>query len=52
MTSAPHKLLSALLSQIPVAYSVELDCEFKRRRLQTQRPSACLSLVICYWCLV
>jgi hypothetical protein len=26
--SAPHKPLSALLSQILVAYSVELDCEF------------------------
>ena len=31
--SARHKPLSALLSQILVAYSVELDCEFERRML-------------------
>jgi hypothetical protein len=46
MMSAPHKPLSALLSQILVAYSVELDCEFERRMLQTQSRSARLSLVI------
>jgi hypothetical protein len=44
--SAPHKPLSALLSQILVAYSVELDCEFERRMLQTQSRSSRLSLVI------
>ena len=44
--SAPHKPLSALLSQILVAYSVELDCEFERRMLQTQSRSARLSLVV------
>jgi hypothetical protein len=44
--SAPHKPLSALLSQILVACSVELDCEFERRMLQTQSRSARLSLVI------
>ena len=43
--SAPYKPLSALLSQILVAYSVELDCEFERRMLQTQSRSARLSLV-------
>jgi len=46
MISAPPKPLSALLSQILVAYSVELDCEFERRMLQTQSRSARLSLVI------
>jgi hypothetical protein len=46
MTPAPHKPLSALLSQILVAYSVELDCEFERRTLQTQSRGARLSLVI------
>src|ERR1700722_1027950 len=46
MMSAPHKPLSALLSQTLVAYSVELDCEFERRMLQTQSRSARLSLVI------
>ena len=46
MMSAPHKPLSALLSQILVAYSVQLDCEFERRMLQTQSGSARLSLVI------
>ena len=44
--SAPHKPLSALLSQILVAYSVELDCDFERRMLQTQSRCARLSLVI------
>ncbi len=44
--SAPHKPLSALLSQILVAYTVELDCEFERRLLQTQIRSARLSLVL------
>jgi DNA-binding MarR family transcriptional regulator len=46
MISAPRKALSALLSQILVAYTVELDCEFERRILQTQSRSARLSLVI------
>ena len=46
MMSAPHKPLSALLSQILVAYTVELDCEFERRMLQTQSRSTRLSLVI------
>ena len=46
MMSAPHKPLSALLSQILVAYSVEVDCEFQRSMLQTQSRSARLSLVI------
>jgi hypothetical protein len=43
---APHKPLSALLSQILVAYTVELDCEFERRMLQTECRCARLSLVI------
>jgi hypothetical protein len=46
MMSAPHKPLSALLSQILVAYTVEIDCEFERRMLQMQSRSARLSLVI------
>jgi hypothetical protein len=46
MMSAPHKPLSALLSQILVAYTVELDGEFERRMLQTHSRSARLSLVI------
>ena len=46
MMSASCKPLSALLSQILVAYSVELDCEFERRMLQTPSRSARLSLVI------
>jgi len=46
MISAPHKPLSALLSQILVAYTVELDCEFERRMLETQSRSARLSLVL------
>jgi hypothetical protein len=45
MRSAPHKPLSALLSQILVAYTVELDSEFERRMLGTQ-AAARLSLVI------
>ena len=45
MRSAPHKPLSALLSQILVAYTVELDSEFERRMLETQ-AAARLSLVI------
>jgi len=45
MRSAPHKPLSALLSQILVAYTVELDSEFERRMLETQ-VVARLSLVI------
>jgi len=46
MMSAPQKPLSALISQILVAYTVELDCEFERRMLQTQSRSARLSLLI------
>ena len=46
MMSAPHKPLSALLSQILVAYSVEADCEFEHRMLQTQSRCARLSLAI------
>ena len=46
MISAPHKPLSALLSQILVAYTVELDGEFERRMLETQSRSARLSLVL------
>jgi hypothetical protein len=46
MMSAPHKPLSALLSQILVAYTVEIDCEFERRMLQMQSRGARLSLVI------
>ncbi len=46
MRSAPHKPLSALLSQILVAYTVEVDSEFERRMLETQSRSARLSLVI------
>ena len=45
MRSAQHKPLSALLSQILVAYTVELDSEFERRMLETQ-AGARLSLVI------
>ncbi len=41
-----HKPLSALLSQILVAYTVELDCEFERRMLLTQSRSPQLSLVV------
>jgi hypothetical protein len=46
MLSVPHKPLSALLSQILVAYTVEIDCEFERRMLQTQSRSPRLSLVV------
>ena len=46
MMPATHKPLSALLSQGLVAYTVELDCEFERRRLETQSRSARLSLVL------
>jgi hypothetical protein len=46
MSSAPPKPLSALLSQILVAYTVELDCEFERRMLETPSRGARLSLVI------
>jgi hypothetical protein len=46
MRSAPQKHLSALLSQILVAYTVELDCAFERRMLQAQKGGAHLSLVI------
>ena len=45
MPSAPHKPLSALLSQILIAYTVELDSEFERRMLETQNVAR-LSLVI------
>ncbi len=44
--SAPTKPLSALLSQILVAYTVELDGEFERLMLATQTRGARLSLVI------
>ena len=43
---ASHKPLSALISQVLVAYTVEIDCEFERRILQTQSRSARLSLTI------
>jgi hypothetical protein len=46
MSSAPQKPLSALLSQILVAYTVELDSEFERRMLETPKGGARLSLVI------
>ena len=46
MRSAPQKPLSALLSQIQVAYTVELDCAVEHRMLQTQKGGARLSLVI------
>ena len=46
MNTAPHKPLSALLSQILVAYTVELDGEFELRMLQTVCRSARLSLVV------
>ena len=46
MASAPHKPLSALLSQILIAYTVELDGEFERRMLQTRSRSPRLSLVL------
>jgi hypothetical protein len=46
MPSAPQKPLSALLSQILVAYTVELDCEFERRLLETQGRGARFSLVV------
>ena len=46
MMSASPKPLSALLSQILVAYTVELDSEFERRMLQTPSRSPRLSLVI------
>jgi DNA-binding MarR family transcriptional regulator len=45
MRPAPHKPLSALLSQILVAYTVELDSEFERRMLES-RSAARLSLVV------
>jgi hypothetical protein len=44
--SVPHKPLSALLAQILVAYTVEIDCEFERRIMQTQSRGARLSLVV------
>jgi DNA-binding MarR family transcriptional regulator len=44
--SALHKPLSALLSQILVAYTLELDCEFERRMLETHRGGPRLSLVL------
>lgn len=46
MPLAPPKPLSALLSQILVAYAVELDCEFERRMLEMQGIGARLSLVV------
>ena len=44
--SVPYKPLSALISQILVAYTVELDCEFERRMRKTERHGARLSLVV------
>jgi hypothetical protein len=44
--SPPHKPLSGLLSQILVAYTVELDGEFELRMLPTHTRGARLSLVI------
>ena len=46
MPSVPRKPLSALLSQILVAWTVELDCEFERRMLETPHRGARLSLVV------
>jgi DNA-binding MarR family transcriptional regulator len=46
MRPAPPKPLSALLSQILVAYTVEIDSEFERRMLDETRAAARLSLVI------
>jgi hypothetical protein len=46
MPLAARKPLSALLSQILVAYTVELDCEFERRVLETPSRGARLSLVV------
>ena len=46
MRAASHKPLSALLSQTLVAYTVELDCEFERRMLETASRGTRLSLVI------
>jgi hypothetical protein len=46
MMSSPHKPLSALLSQILVAYTVEIDCDFELRMLQTQARGARLLMVI------
>lgn len=46
MPSPSREPLSALLSQVLVAYTVELDCEFERRILKTQNSGARLSLVI------
>ena len=46
MPSAAQKPFSALLSQILVAYTVELDCEFERRLLKTPNRGARLSLAI------
>ena len=46
MRSAPQKPLSALLSQILVAYTVELDGAFEHRLLRTQKSGARLSLVL------
>jgi hypothetical protein len=45
MPTAPQKPLSALLSQTLVAYTVELDCEFERRMMETLSRGARLSLV-------
>jgi len=45
MISVQHKPLSAILSQILVAYTVELDGEFERRMLQMPSRGARLSLM-------
>jgi len=46
MIAAQPSPLSAILSQILVAYTVELDGEFERRMLQTPTRGARLSLVL------
>jgi hypothetical protein len=46
MTSSPHRPLSALLSQILVAFTVELDNEFEVRMRADGSSGAGLSLVV------
>ena len=43
---APHAALPALLSQLLVAFTVELDNEFERRMGEAGHPGARLSLVV------
>lgn len=45
---APARPLSALLSQILVAYTVEFDSEFERRMSEAGHPAAGLSLILWY----